>query len=132
MCDFEIEDNDGCPTGYYDKSGEWVYPDKVKSEKDFVKYYQKKLYANSYPSGHSSSIEGVAMLLIELMPDRADLILRAANDFALSRTIARYHWTSDTINGRVLGSIAGALVHNAGSVAVIFNYALLAAWKERQ
>lgn len=113
LCDFEIEDNDGCPTGYYDKSGEWVYPDKVKSEKDFVKYYQKKLYANSYPSGHSSSIEGVAMLLIELMPDRADLILRATNDFALSRTIARYHWTSDTINGRVLGSIAGALVHNA-------------------
>ena len=32
----------------------------------------------------------------------------------------------------LMGPVAGALVHNAGSVAVIFNSALLAAWKERQ
>ena len=109
LCNFEIEDNDGCPTGYYNRDNEWVYPDEIKSEKEFVKYFQKRLYANSYPSGHSAGIYGVALTLIKLMPYKADLILRAANAFAVSRTIARYHWTSDTINGRILGAIANAL-----------------------
>ena len=111
LCHFPIEDNDGCPTGYYNKDSEWVYPNEIKSENEFVKYFQKRLYANSYPSGHSSAIQGLSMVLIELMPELADKIMKAANQFAINRTIARYHWTSDTINGRVLGSTGNALCH---------------------
>jgi hypothetical protein len=48
---------------------------------------------------------------MELMPERTDLIMKAANWFAIERTIARYHWTSDTINGRVLGSATNAISH---------------------
>ena len=55
------------------------------------------------------------MVLIELMPDRADRILRAANQYAINRTIARYHWTSDTINGRVLGAFTNAVAHAASN-----------------
>ena len=51
------------------------------------------------------------MMLTEAMPDRADLIMRAANQFAVNRTITRYHWTSDTIYGRVIGSVANAMCH---------------------
>ena len=123
LCYFPIEDNDGCPTGYYNKQGKWVYPDKVKSEKDFVKYYQKYLYANSYPSGHSSSMQGLSMVLVELMPELADKIMNVANQFAINRTIARYHWTSDTINGRVLGSISNALCHAVVEFKERFNKA---------
>lgn len=111
LCHFPIEDNDGCPTGYYNKEGEWIYPNEIKSEKEFVKYFQKRLYANSYPSGHSSAIQGLSMVLVELMPEIADKIMKATNQFAINRTIARYHWTSDTINGRVLGSAGNALCH---------------------
>ena len=50
-------------------------------------------------------------ILIELYPQKADLILRAANNFALSRTIARYHWTSDTIIGRLVGAATCAVCH---------------------
>lgn len=48
---------------------------------------------------------------MELMPERADKIMAAANMFAVNRTIARYHWNSDTVNGRVLGSATNAVSH---------------------
>ena len=108
---FEIEDGDGNPTGYYNKDGYWVYPNKVGSAAEYEEDQKNSLWANSYPSGHSSGIWGGAMCLMELMPERTDLIMREANWFAIERTIARYHWTSDTINGRVLGSATNAVSH---------------------
>ena len=30
----------------------------------------------------------------------------------MSRTIARYHWTSDTIHGRVVGSMFVPILHS--------------------
>ena len=115
LTNFEIEDGDGSPTGYYDKKGNWVYKDAINSPSDFEKAAKKSLWANSYPSGHSSGIMGGAMGLIEIMPDKADKILKAANQFAVNRTIARYHWTSDTRNGRVLGSAQNAVAHAASN-----------------
>ena len=56
---------------------------------------------------------GVALLLIELFPQRADKILEAAVNFSLSRSKARYHWLSDIINGRVLGTWQNAVSHAA-------------------
>jgi hypothetical protein len=114
LCQIEIEDNDGCKdtansVGYYNKDGIWVY---TQAEEDkFCEEQKKSLWANSYPSGHSSGIWGGAMVLMELMPERADKIMAAANMFAVNRTIARYHWNSDTVNGRVLGSATNAVSH---------------------
>lgn len=113
LVDFEIEDGDGSPTGYYDGDGKWTHPEIISSEEEFVKYYQKMLYANSYPSGHSAAITGVALVLMEMMPDKSDLILRFMNSFAISRTICRYHWTSDTKNGRIVGAATSAILRAA-------------------
>jgi len=113
LANFSIEDGDGCPTGYYDHNGNWTHPDQVKSAKDYENLQKRNLWANSYPSGHSSGIMGGAMILMEVFPDKADIILRRANQFAINRTIARYHWTSDTINGRVLGTATNAVCHAA-------------------
>lgn len=116
LVEVEIEDNDGCKDtpntfGHYDKDGYWVY---TQTEKDQYAETQKNtLYANSYPSGHSAGIMGVALLLIELFPKRADKILEAAVNFSLSRSKARYHWLSDIINGRVLGTWQNAVSHAA-------------------
>ena len=111
LVDFEIEDGDGSPTGYYDENGNWVYMNGIHNPDEFNEKSKSQLYANSYPSGHSAGIIGSAMVLAELYPDKADVILRAANQFAVNRTIARYHWTSDTINGRVLGTATNAVAH---------------------
>lgn len=113
LVDFEIEDGDGCPTGYYDEKGNWVILNGVHSPEEFEEKSKHQLYANSYPSGHSSGIWGAAMALIELMPDKADKIMYAANRFSMSRSIARYHWLSDIINGRVLGTAQNAVSHAA-------------------
>ena len=107
LCNFDIENNDGCP-GEYNKNGEWVRGEEQKPG-EYCAYSKRNVYANSYPSGHSSGMMNVCLLLTELMPERADKILRATNEFAIGRTIARYHWNSDTIIGRVLGSATAAV-----------------------
>lgn len=124
LVEIEIEDNDGCKDtpntyGHYDENGYWVY---TQTEEDSYAESQKNtLYANSYPSGHSAGIMGVAMMLIELMPDKADKILRASIEFSLSRSICRYHWTSDIINGRVLGAAQNAVAHAASDYDITLN-----------
>ena len=121
LTNFEIEDGDGSPTGYYDKNGNWVYKDAIKSPADFEEYQKTHLYANSYPSGHSSGMFCTAMVLMEMFPNKADKILKAANQYAVNRTIARYHWTSDTINGRILGSATNAICHAANDYEELLN-----------
>lgn len=104
LCNHTIEENDGHSTGYYEKNGDYVNVDTGQVIDDYDTYCQGLLYANSYPSGHSDLIMAVGMVLMMIMPDKADLILKALNEFANSRTICRYHWTSDTIHGRIAGS----------------------------
>ena len=121
LTNFEIEDGDGSPTGYYDKNGNWAYMDNIHNPEEYEEYQKNALYANSYPSGHSSGIFCSAMLLMELLPNKTDKILKAANQYAVNRTIARYHWTSDTLNGRVLGSATNAICHAAGDYYDMLN-----------
>ena len=121
MTCFAIEDNDGHKTTYddgdvevyyYDENGEWTNA-WVQSEEDYEEMAKDLLYANSYPSGHAAGIWSAAMSMIELYPQKADLIMKAANDFATSRVISRYHWNSDIIQGRVIGSIMNPVCHAA-------------------
>jgi hypothetical protein len=117
---FDIEDNDGAKETYYDGSGvkkpyydengNWTNA-KIQSKEDYENQSKDLLWANSYPSGHSSGMWCGALALMEIIPEKADLIMRAANSFAVNRTVARYHWNSDTIQGRVLGSATNAICH---------------------
>lgn len=110
LVDFMIEDNDGNPTGYYNQDGEWVNKDGIHSPEEYNDVMKDELWANSYPSGHSAGIMSCCLLLIELLPKQADRILAAANRFAVNRTIARYHWNSDTIQGRVLATCIAPII----------------------
>jgi len=112
LVDITIEDNDGekeSSYGYYNDEGIWVHT-QVEASK-FAEEQKNHLGANSYPSGHSAGIWCVGMMLAELMPDKADLIMIACNQFAENRTITRFHYKSDTIIGRILGSVANAMCH---------------------
>jgi hypothetical protein len=126
LCEIDIEDNDGCKetansVGYYNKDGIWVYTQA--QEDKYCETKKNSLYANSYPSGHSSGMWGAAMMLVELFPDKADKIMKEANQFAINRTIVRWHWTSDTINGRVLGGATHAVCHATSDYETMLNKA---------
>lgn len=124
LVDITIEDNDGekeSSFGYYNSDGIWVHTQVERGK--FAEEQKNHLGANSYPSGHSSGIWCVAMTLAELMPDKADLIMKEANEFAINRTVTRFHWTSDTIFGRVLGSVANIMCHATTDYATLLKIA---------
>ena len=131
LTSFVIEDNDGHKASYevgddeiyyLDENGQWTHPD-VQSAEQYEDMSKDLLYANSYPSGHASGIWSAAMSLMELYPQKADLIMRAANDFALSRVVSRYHWNSDIIQGRLVGSVMNPVCHAASDYRALLDAA---------
>ena len=113
LANFVIEDGDGCPTGYYDENGVWTKPQECSSPEQYEEMQKRNLFANSYPSGHSGGITCAAMMLMEAYPYRSDRILKAANSFSLNRSVSRYHWTSDVLQGRLVGSAMSAICRAA-------------------
>ena len=65
----------------------------------------------SYPSGHSATGWGVALVLAEINPDRQEAILLRGYEIGQSRVIAGYHYQSDVDIARLAGSAAIARLH---------------------
>lgn len=53
----------------------------------------------SYPSGHTTLEYGAAMILAELVPDRATQLLQRGRTLAESRIVCGVHWASDVQAG---------------------------------
>ena len=60
----------------------------------------------SYPSGHTAIGWGWALILAELMPERAEEILARGIAFGESRNVCNVHWASDVEAGRLVGAAA--------------------------
>jgi acid phosphatase (class A) len=58
----------------------------------------------SYPSGHSAIGWMLGLLFTDLVPDKADPLLKRGFDFAESRVVCRVHWQSDVAAGRLMAS----------------------------
>lgn len=58
----------------------------------------------SYPSGHSAIGWMLGMLFTDLVPDKADALLKRGFDHAQSRVICRVHWQSDVAAGRLMAA----------------------------
>lgn len=67
--------------------------------------------SGSYPSAHSTTGWTWALVLAELVPDRADAILKRGLDFGRSRVICGAHWQSDVAAGRIIGAGVVARLH---------------------
>ena len=59
----------------------------------------------SYPSGHSLRGWGVALLLAQIAPERANEIFKRGWDYCNSRVIVGAHWQSDVDASRTAASI---------------------------
>ncbi len=62
----------------------------------------------SYPSGHAAVGWAWSLVLTELAPERADLLLARGHAFGQSRMICGAHWQSDVDSGRQVGAAAVA------------------------
>lgn len=60
--------------------------------------------SGSYPSGHSALGWAWALVLAELVPDRADAILSRGLAYGQSRVICGVHYASDVEAGRLVGA----------------------------
>lgn len=60
---------------------------------------------DSYPSGHTTMIWSVGLMLAHIAPDRADAILARTRAYGESRVVCGVHWLSDVEAGRVAGSV---------------------------
>lgn len=72
---------------------------------------------SSYPSGHTVYGWATALLLAEVAPDRAPLILERGRDYALSRVICGYHFPTDTEAARTVA--AAVLTRLSGDAAFL-------------
>ena len=58
----------------------------------------------SYPSGHTTMIWTVGLMLAHAAPERAAQILARTRAYAESRVVCGVHWLSDTEAGRIAGA----------------------------
>jgi acid phosphatase (class A) len=58
----------------------------------------------SYPSGHSAYGWAVAMVLSRVDPDRADVLMQRAQQYAQNRLICAVHFPSDLVAGQVIAA----------------------------
>lgn len=65
----------------------------------------------SYPTGHGAGGWALALVLAELIPSRADAILRRGRDFGDSRVICGYHFPSDVEAARLIAAAGVARLH---------------------
>lgn len=93
---------------------------KYKRVRPFVVYKQTSCTPDwednmkrdgSYPSGHTTIGWTWALILSEISPDRADVILSRGYAFGQSRVICGVHWQSDVIAGRVIAAAVVARLH---------------------
>ncbi|MCA0210711.1 MAG: phosphatase PAP2 family protein [Proteobacteria bacterium] len=66
---------------------------------------------SSYPSGHTVYGWAAALLLADVAPGRAPLILERGRDYALSRVICGYHFPTDTEAARTVAAAVLTRLH---------------------
>ncbi|MCE2576132.1 phosphatase PAP2 family protein [Komagataeibacter sp. FNDCR2] len=67
--------------------------------------------SGSYPSGHTMLGWSTALVLAELLPERATEILQRGRVFGESRIVCGVHWESDVQAGYMLGTAEIAAMH---------------------
>ena len=93
---------------HYKRKRPYVYFHEHTTILDKEEHYRN---TGSYPSGHTSTGWGVALVLSEINPERQNEIVKRGFEIGESRVIAGYHYQSDVDNARLLASVTVARLH---------------------
>jgi acid phosphatase (class A) len=66
----------------------------------------------SYPSGHTAIGWTWALILAEVFPEKADMIMVRGKEFGDSRSVCNVHWYSDVVAGRTMGTATYVKLHS--------------------
>lgn len=66
----------------------------------------------SYPSGHSTAGNLMAIILADMVPEKSTAIYDRGREFALNRIIAGVHYRSDVESGRIAAAVIAAFMFN--------------------
>ncbi|OQX50054.1 MAG: phosphatase, partial [Epsilonproteobacteria bacterium 4484_20] len=107
----------GVDAGYATRKAKHAYnrmrPFTLNNAPICTPQWEKELRHNgSYPSGHTSLGWAWALILSELLPEKADAVLARGVAYGESRIICNVHWYSDVVAGRMMGASAFALMHD--------------------
>lgn len=75
------------------------------------KYAEVLRKDGSYASGHAAVGWAWALVLAEVVPERADAVVRRGYEFAQSRVVCGVHWQSDVDAGHLVASAVVAQLH---------------------
>ncbi|MDL2401297.1 phosphatase PAP2 family protein [Rhizobium mayense] len=96
---------------YFGRRRPWTFNDDIQVCEAAGKGGSK---VRAYPSGHGTLSYAQAVILAHLMPNKGQLVMARAEDFAESRMICGVHSRSDIRASAVLGTTIGMLLlHNA-------------------
>ncbi len=67
----------------------------------------------SFPSGHTTTGWAWALILAEISPDRADMVMVRARVYGENRNVCNHHWYSDVEWGRTMAAATVARLHTS-------------------
>jgi acid phosphatase (class A) len=92
---------------YFDRPRPYLADHKVKPVVDAT------MTDGSYPSSHSTFAYATAILLADMVPEKAAAIFARADQYAENRVIGGVHYPTDIEAGRISGSVIdNVLLHN--------------------
>ena len=98
------------PKEYYHRTRPFAY----HKEGTLMPDSEGMLHQNgSFPSGHTLRGWAMALLLLEINPDRAEELLTLGYQYGYSRVISGYHWQSDVDASRLVAAAAVAKLHTS-------------------
>jgi acid phosphatase (class A) len=98
----EEEDADSKPAkAYFHRDRPWIVDSSIRT----CVAVKPGPAANSYPSGHTTLSFSMGVVLASLIPEKSQVILARASEFAEHRLVCGVHFRSDIVAGQEFGTV---------------------------
>src|SRR5262249_31401829 len=81
------------------------------ADPEHIKPLIKSTKSPAYPSGHTTRVTMIAIILSDMLPEKRDAIWRRAAEYAESRVIGGMHYPQDLDGGRRAGTAMAATLY---------------------